>query len=321
MTATAILSAPPQTGRATDTLHDEQTGLWSHVLTVARNISGAFDQFANDADPALRALGRVAHQRRPQQANDYFALGDMCAQRTLKSQTLHETYAAKAIAAYTRAGEFPHEATSARTALLNFAMWAAETGTQLGDYQSLKVGLLVCERVHQLNLVTGTSPYGMQLTNAIGQLHDQQMHLFESTFEAPTNDRVQTERESRVLCDKGQMLLRQGQTNEALVMFERAVEIDPQHQQAWIWRAMALTDTGNFFAALKSYDESLKLDESNAGAWNSKGALLMELGKLQPALDCFARALELSSAVPTVQAVYWLNRAKRCLCCATTTRR
>ena len=56
------LPPAPQTGRAgqaTDN-DDDEAGLWSQILSVFRDISGSFDPFANDGNPAVRALGRTA---------------------------------------------------------------------------------------------------------------------------------------------------------------------------------------------------------------------------------------------------------------------
>ena len=57
------LPPAPQSGRTvvlTDH-EDDQTGLWSQMLAVFRDISGSFDPFANDGHPDVRALGRAAH--------------------------------------------------------------------------------------------------------------------------------------------------------------------------------------------------------------------------------------------------------------------
>ncbi len=118
------------------------------------------------------------------------------------------------------------------------------------------------------------------------------------------------ERESRLLCDQGQILLRQSQAAEALATFERALHANQQNHAAWLWRAMALTDLGRFDDAIESYDRALALDPGSASVWNSKGALLMELGRLEPALECFEHALRSSSAATALSAAFWLNKGK-----------
>lgn len=311
--AGSALPPPPQMGRtpATHDHDDDQGGLWSQVLAVFRDLGGSFDPFANDADAQVRALGRRARRQHPPRADDYFALGDLCARLTVRGASLSATYAAKAIAAYVRGAELaPDDARAARAALVAFALWAARVAFALGDDEALKVGALVCERVRQIGLVARNRRAVEQVRAAEARLRDQLGRWFEDEQTTAARDPVVAARESRLLCDRGQMLLRQSQAAQALALFERALQIDGQNHTAWLWRAMALTDLGRFDAALASYDRALALDPENAGVWNSKGALLMELGRVEPALECFERAIALATAAGTTRAVYWLNRGK-----------
>ncbi len=310
--ADPLIPPVPQTGRsAPDIEREEPTGLWSQLLTAFRDLSGAFDSFANDANPDVRALGRAARSRRVAQMNDYFAIGDLCARLTLQGNTLSQTYAAKTIAAYTRADEIGSgELHDARRALLAFAFWIADAARILGNYESLKVGLLACERVQQL-LADVLAPADEERLQALDdRLREQLTRIFEDDGGVAAGQRASAERDSRLLCDQGQMLLRQGQPREALDRFEAALAILESNQSAWLWRAMALTDLGRFDDALASYDRALALEPDSAGVWNNKGSLLMELGRLEAALTCFERALDLAAPISTVKAVYWLNRGK-----------
>ena len=137
------LPPAPQSGRtpgATDP-DDDQTGLWSQIMAVFRDIGGSFDAFANDAHPEVRALGRAARQRRPPSSDDYFALGDLCARLTLNKNQLNEAYLAKTLAAYTQAAEIDRaERRPARVALQTFAQWVVDTARTLGSYDALKAG-------------------------------------------------------------------------------------------------------------------------------------------------------------------------------------
>lgn len=311
--ADSFFPPPPQSGRSAlaSEQEEEQRGLWSQLLTAFRDLSGAFDAFANDADPQVRALGRAARQRRQPLANDFFVLGDLCARLTLQGGTLSGTYAAKAVAAYTRASDIaPTESNYARRSLIAFALWIADAARTLGGYEALKVGLITCERVGQLVGDTAPMTEVERLREAEAQLRDQLTRIFEDEGGSAADQRATSERESRLLTDQGQMMLRQGKPQEAFELFERALATDDRNHAAWLWRAMSLTDLGRFDDALVSYDRALAIESDSAGVWNNKGALLMELGRLEAALACFERALELSAAVSTVKAVYWLNKGK-----------
>lgn len=303
-----FLPPPPQSGRTPPPpTPEEERGLWSQLLTAFRDLSGAFDAFANDADPQVRALGRSARQRRHPQADDFFALGDLCARLTPQGGTLSSTYAAKAVAAYTRAGSILlSESGAASRALLAFAHWTADAARALGGYDALKVAALTCERVGDIIADTASEAELARLRGAHTRLRDQ----IERGQPQPGGEHAGPEHQSRLLTDQGQMLLRQAQAHDALALFERALGANPGNHAAWLWRAMALTDLGRFDEALASYDRALALEPESAGVWNNKGALLMELGRLDAALACFEHALELSAAVSTVKAVYWLNKGK-----------
>jgi len=310
--ADTYLPPAPQTGRAAPAPDqaDDQAGLWSQLLARFRDLSGSFDPFANDADAQVRALGRAARQRRQPQANDYFALGDLCAQLTLQDAHLSGAYAAKTIAAYARSVLVaPAEMRVARKALMSFAFWIVQVARLLDDYESLKVGALVCDRIRQLSFITPNQPDADRIREAETQLHEQMARISEADTSAP-DAHVAAERESRLLCDQGQMLLRQSQAADALAIFERALQANERNHAAWLWRAMALTDMGRFDDALASYDRALALDLGGASVWNSKGALLMELGRLEPALECFDQALQSSTSVTALRAAFWLNKGK-----------
>ena len=305
------LPPAPQSGRATLPIEheDDQTGLWSQMLSVFRDIGGTFDPFANDANPDVRALGRAARQRRHPHGDDYFALGDLCARLTLQGGQISETYVAKTIAAYSRAGEIvPAEQRAARGSLLTFAQWIVDVARTLGSYQALKAAALACERVEQIELLAEKPADRTRLQEMSQRLREQMGRVSESDPAAPNGH--DGGRESQLLCDQGQMLLRNSQPKEALQLFEHALQLDAHNHAAWVWRAMALTDMGRFNDALASYDRALEIEPDNTRVLNSKGALLTELGRAAEALACLNRALELSSSEEKIKATFWLNKGK-----------
>jgi tetratricopeptide (TPR) repeat protein len=304
------LPPAPQINRAAVTADhdDDQPRLWSQILSVFRDFSGAFDPFANDANPQVRALGRAARQRRQPSSDDFFALGDLCARLTLHNAQLSEVYAAKTIAAYTRAGSVSMaESHLARKALNDFAQWVVDVARSIGNYDALKVAALVCNRIQQIDLIAQNKADYEHLHDTEQRLRAQMSRVSASDTSAEGSAAVG---ESGLLCDQGQMLLRQNQAADALDLFERALQLSDRNHAAWLWRAMALTDLGRFDDALASYDRALTIEPQSAGVWNSKGALLTELGRAEAALECFEQALALSASSPRVRATFWLNKGK-----------
>jgi tetratricopeptide (TPR) repeat protein len=303
------LPPAPQSGRAPGATDpdDDQSGLWSQIMAVFRDIGGSFDAFANDANPEVRALGRVARQRRPPSSDDYFALGDLCARLTLNKNHLNEAYLAKTFAAYTQAAELDRaERRPARVALQTFAQWVVDIARTLGSYDALKAAMLACERIQQLDLLANKPEDRARWNETEQRLREQLTRQANAQTQVASGSST----EGQILCDQGQMLLRQSQPEEAFALFERAIALNSRSHAAWLWRAMALTDMGRFNDALASYDRALEIEPDNARVWNSKGALLTELGRAEAALECLNRALEISNSDAKVKGVFWLNRGK-----------
>ncbi len=303
------IPTPPQVDRAvTPVIAEEPRGLWSQLLTVFRDLGGTFDPFANDANPDVRALGRAARSRPTAQPDDYLALGDLCARLTASRASLSQTYAAKTIAAYSRAAEVdPGLEPVTRAAILAFTGWIAESARAIGTQRAIEAALLVCERVRAMGIGTSEHGDGAWLRQTVADLMER--------LPADTPDDVQpvtsASRRRTNPIDEAQMLLRQSKADEALQILDSMVQTSHAEPAAWLWRAMALTDLGRFSEALNSYDRALDIDPNNAAMWNNKGALLMELERYDSALACFERAVSLvgEAAIPS-QAVYWLNKGK-----------
>ncbi|MCG8352557.1 MAG: tetratricopeptide repeat protein [Chloroflexales bacterium] len=303
---------PPQTGRIVrDAPETEAQNLWKQLLATVYQVGHALDPFAADLDPSIRALGRTARQRNPRRADDYFALGDLCAQLSLDGVQLKLSYAEKTLIAYGRAGEcsLTDEAV-ARRASLAYVLWLTGVARSIGTYHALEVGTAICERAVRLEIVAADSAPGEQLRNLVKQLRAQMNQLIDLAERAADSVEPTPLRISRRLCDEGQIALRHQRTTEALEIFARVIDADPQNATAYLWQALALTDVARFDEALASYERALQLEPFNYGAWNNWGALLMDLGKLSEALACFERALEIPQAAPVVQAAFLLNKGK-----------
>ena len=308
---TRNIPPPPQTGAIIgDAILEEHRGLWSQILTVFRDLSGSFDAFANDANPQVRALGRAARNRSAHKAEDYFALGDLCANLTLQEGSLRQTYADKTLAAYTRASEISLDALPAtRQAIQKFAFWIVDAAKKIDRYEALHTAVLICQQARRINAAPALSNEAEWLERSEHELGDRIRQLLDTDTEQHVKE--QPLFESRQLVDQAQMLLRNGSPEAALQNLDRALQHQERNHAAWLWRAMALTDLGRFPEAISSYDRALDIAPESAGVWNNKGALLMELGRLEAALGCFERALSLvSNGVSTVQAVYLLNKGK-----------
>ncbi|NOK59106.1 MAG: Tetratricopeptide (TPR) repeat [Chloroflexi bacterium AL-W] len=304
--------SPPQTARTIVPLNEAEDASrrWSQILSVLRDFSTILDPYANDANAEIRRLSRIIRMRAQPDANDYFVLGDSCARFAFDGQRLRQAYVEKTIAAYSRAGSFDAtELPAVCAALRAFAAWVAQMADTLSDYESFRIGCLVCERALQCKAVVLSSADAQALEQLKAQLDKRLVTFFDAEQTVPPTVDVRLT-ESRAVCDHGQMLLRQDQAFEALELFEQALQIYNEYADIWLWRAMALADLGRFEDALASYDRALVFEPKNAGLWNGKGRLLLALGRMEGALTCFGKALQFAVDLPVVKATYWLNIGK-----------
>jgi len=89
---------------------------------------------------------------------------------------------------------------------------------------------------------------------------------------------------------------------EAIKYFERAIELDPQRKEAWIFKGSVLdTRLNRPEEALLAYDKAIELDGTNAedneslsNAWSGKGTALAKLRRYNESIEAFDKAIELN---------------------------
>jgi tetratricopeptide (TPR) repeat protein len=95
-----------------------------------------------------------------------------------------------------------------------------------------------------------------------------------------------------VYLGKGQALLHLGQPEDALACFEKALEMNPRHADAYVKRGIALERLERMEAALESYDRAIAADRSLTLAYLYKGAVCNRLQRFREALECYESALK-----------------------------
>jgi tetratricopeptide (TPR) repeat protein len=103
------------------------------------------------------------------------------------------------------------------------------------------------------------------------------------------------------LVRKGENLRHQRRYDEAIACFDRALEINPQLEEArkakfYAWTNMGrnLKDSGRFHEASRCYDQALEINPQDADALEFKVFCLRRLGRLDEAINCLDRALEIN---------------------------
>lgn len=91
----------------------------------------------------------------------------------------------------------------------------------------------------------------------------------------------------------GLTLHKGGDYQNAVIYFDKALDIDPNYAELWKNKGNALSSQGRYEDALNCYEKALEINCNHGMAWKNKGIALQELGRFEEALECYNRALEL----------------------------
>jgi protein O-GlcNAc transferase len=90
------------------------------------------------------------------------------------------------------------------------------------------------------------------------------------------------------------VLALQGWTEEALLSFDRAIELDPKQLGFWLNRGVALHNVGRLAEAASSLEQAVSLAPDHVDALNALGSTLREMGVSDAALSHLRRAAQLA---------------------------
>ena len=103
---------------------------------------------------------------------------------------------------------------------------------------------------------------------------------------------------------KGAVLAFQGNFEKAIEAFDKATEIDPQFASAWYNKGLCLINLGNYEEAIKAFDKAIEITPQNLEVWANKGVCLENLGKYEEAIEAFDKAISINSQESGV----WYNK-------------
>lgn len=93
---------------------------------------------------------------------------------------------------------------------------------------------------------------------------------------------------------------------QALMYFEKAIEMNPNNDFAWGDRGLMLDKQHRRDEAIESFSRALMIDPSNSITWHNKGLTLIKLNKLEESIECFDKAIEINGKY----AKAWYNRGR-----------
>lgn len=78
---------------------------------------------------------------------------------------------------------------------------------------------------------------------------------------------------------QGNDLMMQEKSSDALVAYEKAIDLDPNHISAWNNKGIALFRLGRYQEAIGCYDKALAINPNHVNAWFNKAKALRGLGQ------------------------------------------
>jgi len=92
---------------------------------------------------------------------------------------------------------------------------------------------------------------------------------------------------------KAQSALDAGRYAEALSWCDRAIAIDPNNENAWYGKGLALLNLNRAEASISCFNKVIEINPASITAWSSKGMAFSKLGRLKQAEKCYEKGKEL----------------------------
>jgi tetratricopeptide (TPR) repeat protein len=90
----------------------------------------------------------------------------------------------------------------------------------------------------------------------------------------------------------GSALFQKGRVDEAIAQYQKALQINPDHAQAHYNLGIALMQKGRVDEAIAQYQKALQINPDFADAHNNLGSALMQKGRVDEAIVQYQKALE-----------------------------
>jgi tetratricopeptide (TPR) repeat protein len=108
---------------------------------------------------------------------------------------------------------------------------------------------------------------------------------------------------------RGNILLQQGQYQQAIAKYNNILKIDSNYYQSWTNRGYALARLKDYNQMLESCKTATLINPRAVYAWNCRGEALYNLKQYNQAIAAFDQAIILNSEDP----VFWINKTEALL--------
>ena len=102
------------------------------------------------------------------------------------------------------------------------------------------------------------------------------------------------------LNDSGIALTEADRPDEAILLFRKAIAIEPENPLLWLNLGIALQKKGDYKEALDSFQKAIYIENSLSEAWGAMGLIYYEWELLALAEQCYNSGLERKSDSPKI---------------------
>ena len=102
-----------------------------------------------------------------------------------------------------------------------------------------------------------------------------------------------------LMLSEGSDLVKKDQLNEAIKVFTKVIELDPNWAEAWNKRATALYFLGEFKKSQNDIDKVLELEKRHFGALAGQGLVNIQLKNYEKAIMSYKKAQEIYPSMKT----------------------
>lgn len=103
---------------------------------------------------------------------------------------------------------------------------------------------------------------------------------------------IQLQQSADTLLIQGNHLCQSGNFKDTIKLYDQALELRPDFNEAWYKRGNVLAELQLYKEAIVSYEKALNLQSDDYRAWVGKGNVFTELQRYQEALDFYNQALK-----------------------------
>lgn len=92
---------------------------------------------------------------------------------------------------------------------------------------------------------------------------------------------------------RGDLLLHEGQVDQARLAYQKSLEIDPQSEDGWVSLGLVDSATERFEEALSAYDRALQINAQSVFALTARGDTQCRMGQMDRAISSYQQALSI----------------------------